>query len=223
MIHVHALVFITLLELVVVFAALWLVWFFKVRTLMRRQEVLRSTSSDEQAAHGDGAYFVKELVATRAQIDILAKDGPDVPLTGLKLRAAYLDIEREFAQGQQRDVAFWTNVQERVDAIRIEHAPVLPPSAPATYQVIEQVDADATEAGDPQTVKHLIDTQVSTITELKEALSGVLGQNPRGAEIIAKVEKLGRTNREMSLCVLILEGDNSFLRDKLKEAGVELG
>lgn len=218
MIRVHALVFVTLLELLVVFAALWLLWFFKARTLNRRLAALHAMPADEPAGQSEGAYFTKELVATRAQIDMLAKDGPDVPLSGLLLRAAYLDLEREFAQGRQRDATFWTDVQERINALRIAHAP----PAPASDQVGEQADGDGSAGDDPQRVKHLLDAQVSTINELKEALAALLGQHGHGAEMIEQVDKLGRTNREMALCVSILEDDNNFLRDKLKAAGIEL-
>ncbi len=174
--------------------------------------------ADEPAGHGEGAYFTKELVATRAQIDILAKDGPDVPLAGLLLRAAYLDLERDFAQGRQHDPAFWTNVQERVDALRIAHAPPAPVADPAGEQAV----GGDREGNDSQSAKNLIDAQVSTINELKEALAALLGEHGHGAEMIDQVDKLGRTNREMALCVSILEDDNSFLRDKLKQAGIEM-
>jgi hypothetical protein len=218
MIRVHALVFVTLLELIVVFAALWLVWFFKVRTLNRRLAALRSTSSDEQAGHGEGAYFAKELVATRAQIDILAKDGPDVPLTGLTLRAAYLDLEREFAQGRQRDAAFWTNVQERVDALRIAPAPATSDAAddsPDAPPINNDENNEPILEDKPRAV-----TQAAVLEEFKNALGALLADQQQNPEMRVHADKLMRCSRELAMCMSILEDDNSFLREKLIAAGI---
>jgi hypothetical protein len=218
MIRVHALVFVTLLELIVVFAALWLVWFFKVRTLNRRLAALRSTSSDEQAGHGEGAYFAKELVATRAQIDILAKDGPDVPLTGLTLRAAYLDLERELAQGRQRDAAFWTSVQERVDALRIAHAPA---TSDATDDSPDALPINNDENNEPILEdKPRAVTQAAVLEEFKNALGALLADQQQNPEMRVHADKLMRCSRELAMCMSILEDDNSFLREKLIAAGI---
>ncbi len=218
MIRVHALVFVTLLELIVVFAALWLVWFFKVRTLNRRLAALRSTSSDEQAGHGEGAYFAKELVATRAQIDILAKDGPDVPLTGLTLRAAYLDLERELAQGRQRDAAFWTSVQERVDALRIAHAPA---TSDATDDNPDAPPINNDEHNEPILEdKPRAVTQAAVLEEFKNALGALLADQQQNPEMRVHADKLMRCSRELAMCMSILEDDNSFLREKLIAAGI---
>jgi hypothetical protein len=222
MIHVHVLVFISLLEMVVVFAALWLVWFFKVRTLNRRQEALRSASSDEPSAHGDGAYFVKELVATRAQIDIFAKDGPDVPLTALKLRAAYLDIEREFAQGQQRDVAFWDQMRQQLSALLEEYAP-------ATSQITTS-DAIAENLDEPSTADDENDgspddkpqpgTQASVLEEFRNALGALLADQQQNPDMRVHADRLMRCSRELAMCLSVLEDDNGYLREKLKSAGI---
>ncbi len=221
MIRVHALVFVTLLELVVVFAALWLVWFFKVRTLNRRLAALRSAPSDEQAAHGEGAYFAKEIVATRAQIDMLAKDGPDVPLTGLRLRVDYLGLEREFAQGRQRDGEFWIRVQEQVDALRLAHAPPAPLDSVATGSAAQPAEGD--EADELQEDQQPVATRASVLEEFMTALAALLAdQQQQSPEMRIHADRLMRCSRELAMCMSILEDDNTFLRDKIKEAGIEL-
>lgn len=218
MVHIHALLLMGLLELIVVFAALWVVWFVKCRALRRQLGALQNNTAAPALEHGHGAatYLSEEFIATRAYLDTRAENEDAAPSTALTLRAAYLEIERDIANRSARDAAFWTTLEARLATLPLpETAPsVSAPSTPA---------ADDEDAGDdPQRFQRLIDAQVSTIGDLKEALAALLGEGEAGTDMLAQVDKLGRTNREMAMCVSILEDDNSFLREKLKKAGVDI-
>ena len=217
MLRIHALLLVTVLELCVIFAVLWLVWFFKARTLTRRLAALRMHQSAPPAVAGDGAYFTAELVATRAQIDAAASADPAVPQAPLALRAAYLELERVFAQGRQRDAAFWDQVRQQLGAL-------LDAQAPATSDTTDESPA-APPAEDDETIGPLEDkprvgTQASVLGEFKNALGALLADQQQNPEMRVHADKLMRSSRELAMCMSILEDDNSFLREKLKAAGL---
>lgn len=219
MVHIPALLLMGLLELIVVFVALWVVWFVKWRALRRQVAALQDNNAapvpenDQRAA----AYLSEEFIATRAYLDACAEDEDAAPSPALTLRAAYLDIERDIADHGARDTVFWKSLETRLGRLSVSDAA---PSAAAQATLVASDDEDI--SNDPQRVQRLIDAQVSTISDLKEALAAMVSENAAGTDMLAQVDKLGRTNREMAMCVSILEDDNSFLREKLKRAGVDI-
>lgn len=211
MIHLPALVFLTVLELLVVFAALWLVWFFKSRKLARQLAATQTRLAKPQTEANAAAYFAAELQSTQAQIDRQAEGDPQA-LTALALRSAYLDVERELAQGQLRDPAFWSRAQDRITALLAQQPAVASESAVASG---DEVVYQQNDEEDSVRVKLLFDAQIATINELKEALAALAGDNAEGQSMLAQLDKISRTNREMSMCVSILEDDNTFLREQI--------
>lgn len=223
MIRVHALVFVTLLELIVVFAALWLGWFLKARTLNRRLAALRAMPADAPADRGESAYFSNELIATRAHIDARTQEDPDAPLTGLMLRAAYLDIERDLAQGQQRDAAFWDRTLLQLGALLEAYAPAASqPDIPAVAENTDETaaaDADSMDSPSPDD-QAPPGTQASVLEEFRNALAELLADQQQNPEMRVHADRLMRCSRELAMCLSVLEDDNGFLREKLKEAGI---
>jgi len=225
MLRIHALIFLTVLELCVIFAVLWLVWFFKARTLTRRMTALRMQPSEPLAVHavaGDGAYFTAELVATRAQMDAEASADPAVPPTPLALRAAYLELERVFAQGQQRDAAFWDQVRQQLGALLEAYAPAA--SHTAASDVIAE-NPDEPPAADDENSGPLEDklqpgTQASVLEEFKNALAELLADQHQNPEMRVHADRLMRCSRELAMCLSVLEDDNGYLREKLKAVGI---
>jgi hypothetical protein len=217
MVHIHVLLLMSLLELLVVFAALWVVWFVKLRALRRHMTGRSSVAAPPEIGHGAATYLSEEFIATRAYLDTGADDEDAAPSAALVLRAAYLEVEREFAEHGLRDAAFWDALEARLGVLPLPSA--TPASAPETTPALIDTE-DASD--DPQRFQRLIDAQVSTIGDLKEALAALLGEGEAGTDMLTQVDKLGRTNREMAMCVSILEDDNNFLRDKLKKAGVDI-
>ncbi len=218
MIRIHALLFVAVLELCVIFAALWLGWFFKARTLTRRLEVLHIHQSAPPAVAGDGAYFTAELVATRAQIDAEVSADPAVPQAPLELRAAYLELERVFAQGQRRDAVFWDQVRQQLGALLEAHAPV-----PAIADAIDDESSAAPPAEDGENTleeQPQVGTQASVLEEFKNALAALLEDQHQNPEMRVHADKLIRCSRELAMCLSVLEDDNGFLREKLKAAGI---
>lgn len=220
MLRIHALLFVTVLELCVIFAALWLVWFFKARTLTRRITALRVHQSEPPAINvvaGDGAYFAAELLATRAQMDAEASADPTVPPTPLALRVAYLELERVFAQGQQRDPAFWNQVRQQLGALLEAYVPA------ASDGIAENPD-EPPAAGDendgPLEDKPRLGTQASVLEEFRNALAELLADQHQNPDMRVHADRLMRCSRELAMCLSVLEDDNGYLREKLKEAGI---
>jgi hypothetical protein len=225
MLRIHAWLFVTVLELCVIFAALWLGWFFKARTLTRRLTVLRTHRSDPPVVHaaaGDGAYFTAELVATRAQMDAEAGADPAMPPAPLAFRAEYLELERVFAQGQQRDAAFWDQLRQQLGALLEAYATATPPVTPSD-DIAENPDetpAADDENDDPPEEKPQPGTQASVLEEFRNALAALLADQQQNPETREHADKLMRCSRELAMCLSVLEDDNGYLREKLKSAGI---
>ena len=218
MLRIHALLLVSVLELCVIFAVLWLVWFFKARTLTRRLAALRMHQSAPPAVAGDGAYFTAELVATRAQIDAGANADPAVPQAPLALRAAYLELERVFAQGQQRDAAFWDQMRQQLGALLDAQ---MPATSDATDESPDAPPVNNDENNEPILGdKPQVVTQAAVLGEFKNALGALLADQQQNPEMRVHADKLMRCSRELAMCMSILEDDNSFLREKLIAAGI---
>ncbi len=212
MLRIHALLFATVLELCVIFIVLWLVWFFKARTLTRRMTALRLNQGAPTAVPAvtvDGAYFTEELLATRAQMEAEAGIDPAGPPTPLALRAAYLELERSFAQGQQRDAAFWDQMRHELGALLETYTPA------ASESITAEEESTKAPEDDAQPV-----TQASVLEEFRNALADLLTDQQQTPETRAHADRLMRCSRELAMCLSVLEDDNAFLRGKLKEAGI---
>ncbi|OYW05155.1 MAG: hypothetical protein B7X11_02160, partial [Acidobacteria bacterium 37-65-4] len=61
MLHIHALIFFMVLELLVVFAVLWTVWFFKARKLTRQLGAAKARLAKPQTEANAAAYFANGL------------------------------------------------------------------------------------------------------------------------------------------------------------------
>ncbi len=225
MVHIHVLLLLTVLELCVIFAALWLGWVFKARTLTRRITALRlhqSATPDVQAATADGAYFTAELVATRAQMDAETGTDPAAPPTPLALRAAYLELERVYAQGQQRDAAFWDQMRQQLGELLEAYTPVSSSSATtdATTETPDEPPAAEDENDAPLEDSPQPGTQASVLEEFRNALADLLADQQQNPEMRVHADRLMRCSRELAMCLSVLEDDNGYLREKLKDAGI---
>lgn len=210
MLHIHALIFFTVLELLVVFAVLWAVWFFKARKLARQLGAAKARLTAPQTEANAAAYFAAELQATQAQLDAQRETDPQISAVALSLRSAYLSLERELAQGKQRDADFWQRAQQEISALLTAHSPTVESLANAGVALVEPADE-----AESARVKQLFDAQIATISELKEALAAMMAEHPEGEALLGQLDAIGRANREMSMCVSILEDDNAFLRGQI--------
>lgn len=233
MITINVMLFLAMLESAVVFLILWLWWFFKNRKLERQIVALQAQTKPElssESAPDAQDYIIQELGTTHAQLGVQSETSPELSTAPLTLRAAYLDLEREFAQSQERDSEFWEGARERLTVLLEEFTPPAP--APVAAEPAESInelfaepddevsDDAGTQEHEPQRVKQLIETHVTTITELKDVIEAMVGGQERGPEVVDRVEKLGRASRELAMCVSILEDDNNMLRDRLTKAGI---
>ena len=229
--HINVMLFLAVLELAVVFMVMWVWWFLKSRKQAQQIAALQSVAKPADTPDATPAaptterddYILQELAATHTQLGVQSEAAPELSTIPLTLRAAYLDLEREFAQSQERDPDFWENARERLAALIEEFAPATAPAVPEDEMLVApETDASgaAVDVVDAQHVKKLVDKQASTITELKDALTLMVGDQENGPEIIERVDKLGRATRELSMCVAILEDDNNLLRERLLSAGI---
>lgn len=213
MLHIHALIFFTVLELLLVFALLWIMWFYKARRLTRQLETAETRLTEPRTEANAAAYFAAELQATEARLDHQRDMDSHADTTALALRAAYLSLERELAQGQQRDEDFWQRAQHGSAALLA--ARTSPPPAEPEPEEPAPAAANPADAVEAARVKQLFDAQIATISELKEALASMMAEHPEWQTLLGQLDTISRTNREMSLCVSILEDDNAFLRGQL--------
>jgi len=230
MIHIHVMLFLATLEVAVVFVILWVWWFFKSRKQTQQIAVLQSqmqTQTQPGAAPDAGDYIVQELGATHTQLGVQSETAPELSTVPLTLRAAYLDLEREFTQSQERDTEFWEGAREKLTALLEEFTPTTAPAvAPAVAEEemlavpVADASGSAVDVVDAQHVRQLMDKQAYTISELKDALTLMVGDQENGPEVIERVDKLGRASRELAMCVSILEDDNNLLRERLLKAGI---
>jgi len=229
MIRIHVLLLLAVLEVAAVFVGLWLWWFFKSRKQAQQIATMGPQTMLEAAPDAE-SYIMQELATTHEQMGVQSDTTPELSTAPLTLRAAYLDLEREFAQGQERDSEFWEGARQRLAALLEEFTPAAPVaevSAEPDEDIFAEPGGTASaapeatgEVNEAQRVKQLMESQVSTITELKDVLAAMVGAQERGPEVIEKVDKLGRASRELAMCVSILEDDNNHLRDRLTKAGI---
>ena len=64
--------------------------------------------------------------------------------------------------------------------------------------------------------QQLFDEQLSTIENLKAAIAAAVAHPETIEALQNQLDKLGRTARELTFCVAILEDENLFLRDQVR-------
>lgn len=217
MVKISLVVFLLVLQLLLVAVLLAVFALFKIRQLsarLARQRAAPGASSVSIAGESKdiAQYLAVELQRARGRLE---NQGGATPGAGasassagrLALRVELLQIEEEWARHAEHDDAAWSELDERLRRLLAQDA--VAPLSPAP--------SSATAGGsDVIETKVLFDEQHMTIEQLKADIAAT-GANPEATKLLqAKLDKLGRTARELTFCVSILEDENLFLRDQVQ-------
>ncbi len=217
MIKISLVVFLLVLQALLVSVLLAGFALLKVRKLSARLAARRASPVQPPApvagAPNDAAhYLATELQRTRGRLEGLggatASAGASASATGrLALRAELLQMEAEWAGLTEYDDAAWNKLDARLHMLLAQDAAApVSPAPPAT----QSAGKDEVEA------KRLLDEQHATIEQLKAAIASAVSDPDTTESLQAQLEKLGRTARELTFCVAILEDENQLLRDQVR-------
>ena len=217
MVKISLVVFLLVLQLLLVSVLLAVFAMLKVRKLSTRlaakraapaQPPTQATGASNDVTH----YLATELQRTRGRLEGLGGATPGAGASAsaagrLALRAELLQMEAEWAGQTEHDAAAWSRLDQRLQGLLAQDAAAPMPPAPS-----------AAPAGGSDVVetKGLFDEQHATIEQLKADIAAAVSSSDATESLQAKLDKLGRTARELTFCVSILEDENQFLRDQVQ-------
>ena len=211
MVQLSLLSFFALLEIIVVLLLLLGVAVWRLR---RRRSAGIQFIDVGDAHPSPSLYLDRESARTRSFLDRL-QGKPTAPPEDPSLRAALSARARLFRSestlaktaAQERDPANWTELAQSV-ALSL-----------SAEGYARQAKSDQIHGEDTHDSATLAAQQAHTIEYLRgyiEQLLGKLGQQSKAdREIPDRLDELERVNKELQLCVNVLEDENSFLRDQI--------
>ena len=210
MINVSLIVVLLVLQALLVSVLLAMYAFFRARRLSALLEVARHSVAAPPVVVQDGPaqYLATQLQHTRERLGGLDSNPEEGVSSGnaagrLALRAELLQIETEWAGEKEHDDASWERLDTRMQVLLAQFVPApAPPVAKSEGQ--EKVDT-----------KQLFDEQHATIEQLKAAVAAAVSSPDAIESLQVQLDRLGRTARELTFCVAILEDENLFLRDQV--------
>jgi len=211
MIQVTLYSFLLLLEALVVLAAftgylLLRLHHVAARTKQRSSKSRPPAPSEPKVARLDIVqYLTRELERTSARVRH-AQPGSDIALW-LDLRAAVLQLEKEWSQQDDRSEIFWRALAGRLERLVRDH------------NLIPLAKALKDRQDDEPGLADVVERQQHTIAFLKKYIHDVLTEVGRRSELGPVVDKefarLEHTNHELQQCVAVLEDENQFLREQI--------
>ena len=217
MVKISLVVFLLVLQVLLVSVLLAVFALLKVRKLSTRlaakrappaQPPTQATGAPNDVTH----YLATELQRTRGRLEGLGGAalgaGASASIAGrLALRVELLQMEAEWAGQTGHDDAAWNGLDERLRGLLARDA--VAPMSPAP-------SAASAGGSDVVETKSLFDEQHTTIEQLKADIAAAVTNSEVTESLQAKLDKLGRTARELTFCVSILEDENQFLRDQVQ-------
>ncbi|HQU15195.1 MAG: hypothetical protein B7Z66_05745 [Chromatiales bacterium 21-64-14] len=211
MIVLHPVVFLLLTELLVIFAALTALLFWRARR-RKAPEAGPVTAPSAAPAHGArldvGNYLGKELEQTRARLHhplpAAGAAGENAarpsPPGWLALRAEYLQVELDLANHEPGDAA-WEMLERRLTEI-----------AGKRLAPTENGGSD----WNSDRVKTLLTDHDQHIGDLTGFLQDLEVHPEKAVELEQHLGKLKHVNEELAGCVSVLEGENDRLWQELQ-------
>ena len=197
MIELSIPVFLVLLEALFVITALMVYWFVRARGAVRAASVRHQ----KRAVPTASVYLDHELQQTRVRIKAA---GDSAVAAVLKLRADYLDLEREYAGRPNRDEDFWTALSGRLSTLG---------------KSAKQATAVQLAAARSVDTRALIESTAKEIESLKDHVAKVVADPEQGSsELLKQIDRVGRVNRELADCVAVLEDENDLLHNQIQAA-----
>jgi len=203
--------FLALLEAVVVLVAFSGYLLLRLRQISVRIKRLPSTPKSQRLAEPRVArvdivqYLARELERTSARVRG-AQSGSDIALW-LNLRAAVLQLEKEWSLQDDRSEIFWRALAGRLERLVRDHG------------LVPLAKLSRTQKDNEPGLVDVVERQKYTIAFLKKYIHDVLTQVGRrqelGPAVDKEFERIERTNHELEQCVAVLEDENQFLREQL--------
>jgi len=203
--------FLALLEAVVVLVAFSGYLLLRLRQISVRIKRLPSTPKSQRLAEPRVArvdivqYLARELERTSARVRG-AQSGSDIALW-LNLRAAVLQLEKEWSLQDDRSEIFWRALAGRLERLVRDHG------------LVPLAKLSRTQKDNEPGLVDVVERQKHTIAFLKKYIHDVLTQVGRrqelGPAVDKEFERIERTNHELEQCVAVLEDENQFLREQL--------
>jgi hypothetical protein len=219
MIQLDVSIFILLIETLVVFIALFLIWLLRSRKLsialanaISRVRVLVKKPDARQ-------YLLTEANITRDHVRTLPETEQETGKT-LTFRADFLQLEHEIAENTARDIIFWDALGKQVGSLLSAHDM---DSGMAGGGQGKTRSKDL--AGDVVKAQDLFAEQTKTISFLQRQVKEAVGDPAKAEKLQKQIDRIMGANRELSHCVSTLESEISYLQDKVrtleKQAGAE--
>lgn len=215
MIQLSLFSFLALLEIMAVLLILLGVMVWRVRRL-RGDGSSRIQFIDATDQHPTPSLYLDgEAARTRTFVSALRDKPRQEPVepalrSALCARAGLLRYESGLARHPvtERDPAAWKAIAQAVDS-----------TLAAEGYSTQPVQTSPVYGEDTATREVIVAQQTRTIEHLREYIQQLLeklGHQPLPDEGIAQhMDEVERANRELNQCVLVLEDENSFLRDQI--------
>lgn len=213
MIQLSLFAFLALLEVMAVLLILLGIMVWRMRRAPGGSRIQFIDATDEHPT--PSLYLDSEAARTRTFVEALGRKPQSEPAepalrSALRVRAGLLRYESELARHPvaDRDPALWTAVAQAVDATVAAEGYTTQPVQTAPVYGEDTATREAMVAQQTRTIEHL--------REYIQQLLSKLGHQPLPDDGIARhMDELERANRELNQCVMVLEDENSFLRDQI--------
>ena len=213
MIQLSLFSFLALLEILAVLLVLLGIMVWRMRVACQQNRIQFIDAGDGQPS--PSLYLDAEAARTRTFVSTLRdqpKTEPAAPTlrAALAARAGLLRYESEQARHpvKERDAAAWTALAIDVDSVLKGQGYTTEPAITPVYGEDDGTVREAIVVQQTNTIKHLREY----IQQLLEKLGHQQLPDPGVTE---HLEDLERANRELNQCVVVLEDENSFLRDQI--------
>lgn len=214
MIQLSLFSFLALLEAIAALLVILGFMIWRLRRSVRQTTRIQFIDATEQQV-APSLYLDSEAAKTQTFVEALrerprAEPGDPALRAALGLRAGLLRQESALAVKpvEQRDIPAWTALAQQVAAV-----------LEAEGLGIHERKAHEIYGEDTATSETIVTQQAQTIRHLRDYIQQLLdklGHQPSpDTDILKRFDELERANRELNQCVLVLEDENSFLRDQI--------
>jgi len=215
MISIGEISFIIIIQLIIllVMLAVFLLFLLRSKNKKIRALMLASNSHNEVSPSASlEHYMTTEIKLTTARFDLFYKDDdlqsevfaePD----WLILRKNFLEIEKELLVSDEREDAFWLEIGKKLKKLL------------SNTNLVKRIKTKEVQDDDEDELKEmklLLKSQYDEFDNLYLELEGDKSE-AEVKELKEKLTSIIRSHTELSHCIYILEDENLFLRDQIKE------
>lgn len=136
------------------------------------------------------------------------------------------DVMRELRQLLEKEMGESEEMREII--ARLQDAEASSLELERSLEMMGKPTASGTQAGgyesspDSDMLRNLVGSQQQTISRLQTMLKQSVGEKETSVELRDAMEKIQRSNQELGTCVMVLEDENSMLRDQVQSLQSQL-